>query len=109
MSTEAELSQPQHAAWPAPTLFVRKKNGGIRMCTYDRAPNAHTHRKHYRLPRIDDVFDQLSADRDLSRLDLRPDHQQIQVTPTDIEKKTSVGCTYGQLESTSRHPRCHFA
>lgn len=60
---EAELIQSSTSPWVAPILFVRKKNGEMRMFADFTALNARTHRMHYPLPRIDDVFDQLLTGR----------------------------------------------
>ena len=45
--------------WGAPVLFVRKKDGSLRLCIDYRQLNKVTIRNQYPLPRIDDLFDQL--------------------------------------------------
>ena len=45
--------------WRAPVLFVKKKDGSMRMCIDYRQPNKVTIKNKYPLPRIDDLFDQL--------------------------------------------------
>ena len=94
---EAGLIQPSTSPWASPVLFVQKKSGEMRMCVDYRALNAQTHRMHYPLPRIDDVFDQLSSGRVFSRLDLKSGYHQMRVAPTDVEK-TSFVCPFGQYE-----------
>ncbi|WMV50946.1 hypothetical protein MTR67_044331 [Solanum verrucosum] len=51
----------RHSAspWGAPILFVKKKDGSMRMCIDYRQLNRVTIRNKYPLPRIDDLFDQL--------------------------------------------------
>ena len=45
--------------WGAPVLFVKKKDGSLRLCIDYRQLNKVTIRNQYPLPRIDDLFDQL--------------------------------------------------
>ena len=45
----------------APVLFVRKKDGSLRMCIDYRQLNKVTIKNKYPLPRIDDLFDQLQG------------------------------------------------
>ena len=42
-------------------LFVRKKDGSLRMCIDYRQLNKVTVKNRYPLPRIDDLFDQLQG------------------------------------------------
>ena len=48
-----------HSPWGAPVLFVKKKDGSMRLCIDYRELNKVTIRNRYPLPRIDDLFDQL--------------------------------------------------
>ncbi|GKF77436.1 hypothetical protein Tco_0229906, partial [Tanacetum coccineum] len=45
--------------WVAPILFVKKKDGSMRLCIDYRELNRFTIRNRYPLPRINDLFDQL--------------------------------------------------
>jgi hypothetical protein len=49
--------RPSTSPWPAPVLFVEKKDGTKRMCTDYRALNEVTVKNKYPLPRIEDLFD----------------------------------------------------
>ncbi|XP_057502680.1 uncharacterized protein LOC130786384 [Actinidia eriantha] len=51
--------------WDAPVLFVKKKDGSMRLCIDYRELNLVTVKNKYPLPRIDDLFDQLQAFMDL--------------------------------------------
>nr|GFA46436.1 hypothetical protein [Tanacetum cinerariifolium] len=53
--------RPSVSPWGAPVLFVKKKDGSMRLCINYRDLNCVTIRNHYQLPRIDDLFDQLQA------------------------------------------------
>ncbi|KAL5582354.1 hypothetical protein UlMin_014796 [Ulmus minor] len=49
--------RPSHSPWGAPVLFVKKKDGSLRMCIDYRELNKLTIKNKYLLPRIDDLFD----------------------------------------------------
>ena len=51
--------QPSSSPWGAPVLFVKKKDGTMRLCIDYRELNKITIKNKYPLPRIDDLFDQL--------------------------------------------------
>ncbi|KAL5549797.1 hypothetical protein UlMin_005028 [Ulmus minor] len=53
--------RPSHSPWGAPVLFVKKKDGTLRMCIDYRGLNKVTIKNKYPLPRIDDLFDQLKG------------------------------------------------
>ena len=49
---------PSISVWGAPVLFVKKKDGSLRMCIDYCQLNKVTIKNNYHLPRIDDLFDQ---------------------------------------------------
>lgn len=51
--------RPSVSPWGAPVLFVKKKDGFMRMCIDYRELDRVTIKNKYPLPRIDDLFDQL--------------------------------------------------
>ncbi|RVW65054.1 Transposon Ty3-I Gag-Pol polyprotein [Vitis vinifera] len=53
--------RPSVSPWGAPVLFVKKKDGSMRLCIDYRELNKVTVRNKYPLPRIDDLFDQLQG------------------------------------------------
>ncbi|KAL5831658.1 hypothetical protein ACOSQ4_017012 [Xanthoceras sorbifolium] len=53
--------RPSTSLWGAPVLFVKKKDGSMRLCIDYRELNKMTVRNQYPLPRIDDLFDQLQG------------------------------------------------
>ncbi|XP_071924797.1 uncharacterized protein [Coffea arabica] len=57
--------------WGAPVLFVKKKDGSLRLCIDYRGLNAVTIKNKYPLPHIDELFDQLQGAVVFSKLDLR--------------------------------------
>ncbi|GKC69715.1 retrovirus-related pol polyprotein from transposon 17.6 [Tanacetum coccineum] len=65
--------RPSVSPWGAPVLFVKKKDGSMRLCIDYRELNRITIRNRYPLPRIDDLFDQLQGPNDFSKIRyLRP-------------------------------------
>ena len=53
--------RPSISPWGAPVLFVKKKDGSLRLCIDYRQLNRVTIRNQYPLPRIDELFDQLQG------------------------------------------------
>ena len=53
--------RPSVSPWGASVLFVKKKDGTLRMCIDYRQINKVTVKNKYPLPRIEDLFDQLKG------------------------------------------------
>ena len=49
--------RPSVSPWGAPVLFVKKKDGTLRLCIDFRQLNKYTIKNKYPLPQIDDLFD----------------------------------------------------
>jgi hypothetical protein len=62
--------RPSSSPWGSPALFVKKKDGSLRMCVDYRPLNAVTIKNKYPLPRIDVLFDQLAGAKVFSKIDL---------------------------------------
>ena len=65
--------------WGAPMLFVKKKDGNLRLCIYDKQLNKVTIKNKYPLPRIDDLFDQMKEAKVFSKIDLRSGYHQVRI------------------------------
>jgi hypothetical protein len=90
--------RPSASPWGSPILFVKKKDGSMRMCIDYRNLNAMTVKNMYPLPRI--LFqDQLKDAKFFSKIDLRCGYHQMKIRPEDIPK-TAFVTRYGQYEFT---------
>ncbi|WP_424955321.1 reverse transcriptase family protein, partial [Enterobacter hormaechei] len=78
-------------------LFVKKKDGSLRMCVDYRRLNQVTIKNKYPLPRIDDLFDQLQGASIFSKIDLRSGYHQLLVRESDVSK-TAFCTRYGLFE-----------
>ena len=89
--------RPSVSPWGAPVLFVKKKDGSLRLCTDYREINKGTIKNKYPLPRIDDLFDQLQGSKIFSKIDLQSGYHQLKIKASDIPK-TAFRTRYGHYE-----------
>ncbi|KAA3480674.1 DNA/RNA polymerases superfamily protein [Gossypium australe] len=75
------FARPSFSPWGAPVLFVKKKDGTMRMCIDYRQLNKVTIKNKYPLPRIDDLFG----------------YYQLRVKESDVPK-TAFRMRYGHYE-----------
>jgi hypothetical protein len=85
--------------WGAPVLFVKKKDGTLRLCIDFRQLNKVTIENKYPLPMIDDLFDQLKDAKIFSNIELRLGYPQVRIKEEDISK-TAFRTRYGHYEFT---------
>ncbi|KAL0561652.1 hypothetical protein IC582_002092 [Cucumis melo] len=89
--------RPSVSPWGAPILFVKKKDGSMRLCIDYRELNKVTVKNRYPLPRIDDLFDQLQGATVFSKIDLRSGYHQLRIKDGDVPK-TAFRSRYGHYE-----------
>ena len=66
---EKKYIWPSVSPWGAPLLFVKKKDGTLRLCIDYRQLNKVTVKNKYPFPRIDDLFDQMRGEKVFSKID----------------------------------------
>ena len=89
--------RPSTSPWEAPILFVKKKNGSLRLCIDYKELNKVTIRNQYLLPRIDHLFYQLQGARVFSKIDRRTGYHQLKIQSKDVSK-TAFRTQYGHYE-----------
>ncbi|KAK8512377.1 hypothetical protein V6N12_037377 [Hibiscus sabdariffa] len=89
--------RPSTSPWGAPVLFVKKKDGSMRLCIDYRQLNRVMIKNKYPLPRIEDLFDQLRDASVFSKIDLRSGYYQMKVKDADVPK-TAFRTRYGHFE-----------
>jgi hypothetical protein len=91
----------QHSKSPAgtPILFVKKKDGSLRLCVDYRGFNKITKKNQYPLPLISSLLDRLRIGKIFTKLDLRGAYNLLRICPGD-EWKTTFRTRYGHFEYT---------
>ena len=89
--------EPSSSPYGSPILFVKKKDGGLRMVIDYRALNKLTIKNRYPLPKIDDLFDQLAGSHVFSSLGLAQGYHQIQILEEDVPK-TAFRVPFGHYQ-----------
>ena len=95
--TESGFIWPSTSLWGAPVLFMKKKDGSLRMCIDYRLLNSVTIKNKYSPPRIDDLFDQLRGACVFSKIDLRSGYHQLRIKELGMVK-IAFYSRYGHYE-----------
>ena len=78
-------------------LFVRKKDGTMRMCVDYRILNNNTARNKFPLPDIDQLISRFGKAKVYSKLELTPGYYQVRIADEDVEK-TAFSTDFGHYE-----------
>jgi len=89
--------RPSVTPWGAPILFVKKKDGTLRLCIEYRKLNKVTIKNRYPLSRIGDFFNQLKGAAVFSNIDMRSGYHQVHIKEEDIYK-SNFQTRYGNYE-----------
>ena len=88
---------PSDSPAASPILFVKKKDGSLRLCVDYRGLNRITIRNRYPLPLIDELLDRLREARFFTRIDLRGAYNLLRIAKGD-EWKTAFRTRYGLFQ-----------
>eukprot|EP00833_Pecoramyces_ruminatium_P008145 jgi/Orpsp1_1/1182177/evm.model.c7180000080193.1 len=94
---EKGFIRPSNSPAGAPILFVRKKDGTLRLCVDYRRLNENTIRDSYPLPLISELFDRLREAKIFTKLDLKSAYNLVRIHEGD-EYKTAFRTRYGHFE-----------
>jgi hypothetical protein len=89
--------EPSVSPYGAPVLFIKKKDGDLRMCIDYRALNNITVKNHFPIPLIDDLTDLLHGAKIFTKIDLRSGYNQVRIHDDDVEK-TAFRTRYGHFQ-----------
>lgn len=89
--------RPSQSPAAAPILFVKKKDGSLRLCVDYRGLNKITVKNRYPLPLITEMLNRLSTAKYFTKIDLRNAYNQIRIAKGD-EWKTAFRTRYGLYE-----------
>ena len=89
--------RPTSSPHGAPVLFVKKKDGSLRLCVDFRGLNCITKKDRYPLPLILDLLDTPGKARIYTKINLRHAYHLVWITPGD-EWKTAFCTRYGSFE-----------
>lgn len=89
--------RPSKSPAGAPILFVKKKDGTLRMCVDYRGLNKVTVKNRYPLPLINDLLDKMQGSTFFSKIDLRGAYNLVRIREGD-EWKTAFRTKRGLFE-----------
>src|SRR5258706_14459556 len=83
---------PSKSPWGSPVLFVKKKDGSLRLCMDFRALNRVTEKDCYPLPLISDLLTSPAPTRIYSKIDLKHAYHLVHIAKGDKPKTTFCTC-----------------
>ena len=97
-----EFIRPSQSSAGAPVLFIKKKDGSLRLAVDYRSLNRITKKDRYPLPLIPDLLDCLRSARSFTKIDLRGAYNLVRIADGD-EWKTTFRTRYGSYEFQVMH------
>jgi hypothetical protein len=85
---ENKYIRPSVSPWGDDVLFIKKKDGTLRLFINYRELNKLTIKNKYPLSQIDDLFDQMKGTKVFLEIDLRLGYHQAHIKEKDVEKTT---------------------
>jgi hypothetical protein len=82
------LIMPNLSPWGALVIFLKKKDGSLRLCIDYRDLIHATVKNRYLMPRIDDFFDQMKGAVVFANIDLQLGYHRLRIKEGDIPKTT---------------------
>ena len=89
--------RPSNSPCGAPVLFVKKKDGSLRLCVDYRGLNKLTRKDRYPIPLLSDLLDAPNKARIYSKIDLKSAYHLVRIASGD-EWKTTFRTRYGSFE-----------
>lgn len=89
--------RPSKSPAGAPILFVKKKDGSLRLCVDYRGLNRVTIKNRYTLPLGEELRDRISGAKIFSKIDLKEGYNLVRIKQGD-EWKTAFRTRYGHYE-----------
>ena len=96
------LIRPSQSSAGAPILFIKKKDGSLRLAVDYRGLNRITKKDRYPLPLIPDLLDRLRSARTFTKIDLRGAYNLVRIAEGD-EWKTVFRTHFGSYEFLVMH------
>ena len=81
-----EIIEHSTSPWSSPVVLVKKKDGTTRFCIDYRRSNQITTKDAFPLPRIDDIYDQLTTAVYFTKFDFKAGYFQVPLDKTDRPK-----------------------
>src|SRR6202030_3164005 len=88
---------PTSSSHGAPVIFVRKKDGSLRLCVDFWALNRITRKDHYPIPLTQDLLDVAGRTKIYTKIDIRHAYHLVRIAEGD-EWKTALRTRYGSYE-----------
>ena len=89
--------------WVSPLVVVPKANKGIRLCLDMRCANEAVKRERHTIPTVDEILQEMSAARVISKLDLTMGYHQI-----ELDEKLQIITTFVTHRRLYRYKRLVF-